>query len=130
MATTNNIAPKLYTIEPIPLVYSSWTPNTENDELIQKAKITSNWKYRQYLQNNASHIINNNAYQTMQSTGINPYSIVNSTPIETSPKMFNSLYDNNYHTLDIFSKQSDLKQSFLNKQQMIGKMISPTVSFT
>ena len=41
-----------------------------NDSIKKEAGITSNWDYRRYLQNNASHIIKQNSQTAIASTGL------------------------------------------------------------
>jgi hypothetical protein len=117
----------IYTLEPIPLTYSSWSPGTEaNTALLQQAKITSNWKYRQYLQRNASHIMEHNSMQTIDTSGVNPYSMVNADKASSSPYLFESSYDNRYPMVGM--QTSDLKQAYIKKEQMSGRMIAPSIS--
>lgn len=73
----------------------------------QQPANTSNWKYRQYMQQNAKTIMKNNSMNYIQDSGNNPYAL-NQQPINTT--------------------NSDLKQSYINKEQMQSRMIAPSFS--
>ena len=69
-----------YTITPTQMS-TSWQPEAAMNTKIQAdSNITSNWKYRQYMQNNASHIMKYNSLESIYSSGNNPYTVVNNQP--------------------------------------------------
>lgn len=111
-----------YTVTPINPQEASWQPDAIiNNKIHVESGITSNWKYRQYMQNNAKHIMKYDTSEYVYASGNNPYMTNNNKNINQGvPYRFGSLYDDNY----IFSN-SDLKQDFLKKQQMSGRMVSP-----
>ena len=85
-----------------------------NDSIKREAGITSNWDYRRYLQNNASHIIRQNSQSAVAATGL----------IEDPLT---------YVPIDFFGKpkptypQSDLKSNYLSREQLNSRMIAPTI---
>lgn len=118
-----------YTIDPLkPTDYASSQPNSSVSQNIQiNAGITSNWKYRQYMQKNANQIMKYNTMETM-SSGNNPYVIVNTTQTNKTPHLYHSIHDNNGPTHEY--TYSDLKQSYTTKEQMNARMIAPTIPTT
>jgi hypothetical protein len=85
-----------------------------NNSIKREAGITSNWDYRRYLQNNASHIIRKNSQTAVAATGL----------IEEP---------SNYVPIDFFGKPkptyppSDLKLNYLSREQLNSRMIAPTI---
>jgi len=115
---------KYYTLDTLPLIYSSWKPDAEtNNELLKQANITSNWKYRQYIQKHANNIMEFNSLQAVDTTGTNPYTIVNNEKVSSTPILFTSAYDTNNPLPD-----SDLKKNYIKHEQMAGRMIAPSIS--
>ena len=54
----NSSSNTYYTITPVNPQESGWQPDaTINNKIHVDSGITSNWKYRQYIQNNANHIM-------------------------------------------------------------------------
>jgi hypothetical protein len=106
--------------------YNLWQPEALiNTKILADAKITSNWNYRQYIQKNANNIMKYNTMGAIYSSGNNPYTIKNTEATNKSPYLYNSLYDNNNPTYGF--KNSDLKQDYMNKETMNGRMISPSI---
>lgn len=111
-----------YTVTPINPVESSWQPDAIiNNKIHVESGITSNWKYRQYIQNNANHIMKYNTMEYIYASGNNPY-ITDNSAIQTQgmPYKFSSLHEPNFEF-----NNSDLKQDFLKKQQFNARLISP-----
>jgi hypothetical protein len=86
-----------------------------NDSIKREAGITSNWDYRRYLQNNASHIIRQNSQVAVAATGLveNP---MNHIPIDFFGK-------NNR-----FEPPSDLKTQYLSREQLNSRLIAPAIN--
>ena len=102
----------------------AWQPNAAtNNNILEENNITSNWKYRQYIQKNANQIMKYNSMSAIYSSGNNPYS-TNATNINNiqTPYLFNSIYNNGQMS------NSDLKQSYLDKEQMTAKMVAPSIN--
>jgi|688.fasta_scaffold350172_2 hypothetical protein len=106
--------------------YSSWQPESVlNDKIKQDAGINSNWKYRQYLQQNANNIMKFNMMETISNSGNNPYAVDNKTPSSNVPHLFTSTHDTSSPTFGF--NNSDLKRDFMTKQQMSARMVSPSI---
>ena len=120
-----------YTIEPQQNFqganYNLWQPEALTNNKIQvNSGINSNWKYRQYMQKNANQIMKYNTMESINNSGNNPYTILNTKQTNTSPHLYKSIYDNN--DLTYLTKNSDLKQDYLKKEQMKSRMVSPYIS--
>ena len=115
-----------YTLDPNQFltVKSSWQPEAQTNNKIQtESNLTSNWKYRQYMQQNANQIMKYNTMQTFYESGNNPYSVLNTGQTNKTPILFKSTYDTNN-----LGQISDLKRDYLKKEQMKSKMVSPYIS--
>ena len=107
--------------------YSSWQPESVvNDKIKQDAGINSNWKYRQYLQHNASNIMKYNVMETANASGNNPYAVDNKIAGPNVPFSFASIHDTSSPAYKL--DNSDLKQDYMTKQQMSARMISPSIA--
>jgi hypothetical protein len=122
----NSSSKTYYTVTPVNPLEASWQPDAIiNNKIHVDSGITSNWKYRQYMQNNAKHIMKYDSMEYVYASGNNPYTITdNNNSNSNVPYMFASLYDPNTPTVGF--SDSDLKQDFLQKQQMSGRMIAPS----
>ena len=120
-----------YTIEPQNQIqglnYSSWQPTAiTNQKILVDTGIQSNWKYRQYMQKNASHIMKYNTMESIYESGNNPYPTLNTQPTNKQPYLLSGIHDTNTpQGLTIVN--SDLKQSYLTKEQMKARMIAPSI---
>lgn len=117
-----------YTIEPTQEIqgntYSLWQPDASTNNKIQiDTGITSNWKYRQYIQKNANDIMKYNTMQSINNSGNNPYTLLNTKPTENTPYLYNSIHETSIHF-----RNSDLKQEYITKQQIKARLISPSIS--
>jgi hypothetical protein len=118
----NSSSKTYYTVTPVNPYESSWQPDAIiNNKIHVESGITSNWKYRQYIQNNANHIMKYDTMEYIYASGNNPY-MVDNRAIQSrgEPYRFTSLHEPCYDF-----NSSDLKQDFLKKQQMSARMISP-----
>lgn len=119
-----------YTIETTPEIqgeaYSLWQPDNNTNRKIQvDTGITSNWNYRQYMQQNAKEIMKYNTMQSINSSGNNPYTILNTNPVGNTPYLYRSVHDTSSPAFGF--RNSDLKQDYMIKEQMKSKMISPSI---
>lgn len=119
-----------YTIEPQQKFqgsnYSLWQPEAlTNNKILGESGISSNWKYRQYMQKNANQIMKYNSMESIYTSGNNPYTVLNTEPTNKSPYLYNSIHDTNNPAYGF--RNSDLKQDYTTKQQMKAKMISPSI---
>ena len=114
-----------YTIETKqPIIYTS--DFSTNNNMLIKADINSNWKYRQYIQKNANEIMKFNTMQSIYSSGNNPYAILNTHATQNVPYLYKSLHDTNNPPYGF--RNSDLKQDFINKQRFKSRMVAPNIS--
>jgi hypothetical protein len=73
-----------------PTSHSSWQPDALVNEHIQKQEhIKTNWQYRQYIQKNANNIMKFNTMQTINESGNNPYTLLNTKPVQNTPYLYN-----------------------------------------
>ena len=112
-----------YTIEPvkIPIPPEEYT----NNKMLADAGIHSNWQYRQYMQKNAKELMKYNTMEYINNSGNNPYTLLNNTPVDKVPHLYNSIHDTNNPTIGF--RNSDLKQSYLTNVQMKSRMIAPSI---
>ena len=106
-----------YTITPMANHdFYSWQPEAiTNIKIHADAGLTSNWKYRQYLQNNASNLMKYNTNEYIHASGNNPYTLVNNHPVQQNPYIFGSLYNNSQPTT--IGQMSDLKVILLKNNK-------------
>ena len=119
-----------YTIETTPELqgqsYALWQPDSSTNRKIQvDTGISSNWKYRQYMQQNAKEIMKYNTMQTINASGNNPYTLLNNEPVDNTPFLYKSIHDMSSPSIKI--NDSDLKQNYMTKEQMKSKMIAPSI---
>jgi hypothetical protein len=116
-------------------VISSWNTETQwNNSLISQNQIHSNWKYRKYLVDNGEKIIQAQYVASCNDTG----SFLDN--IYKTESISNNLVNPESQTVPFFYKSfsstdkpagyndSDLKQSFLEKEQLHARRITPTLS--
>ena len=107
--------------------FASWQPEAVVNERIQKQEdINSNWKYRQYLTNNALHIMKYNNMEACYDLGIPSHIETNKTPSSNVPYLFQSNYDTSKPGFGY--NNSDLKQPYLSREQLNSRMISPSIN--
>ena len=115
-----------YTIDPLQSQANGlWQSDLTNKKMLSENGIASNWKYRQYMQKNANQIMKFNTMQTINDSGNNPYSVLNTNPTNSSPYLYRSTHD--YVNPEYGFRNSDLKQAYTTKIQMKSKMISPSI---
>lgn len=119
-----------YTIEPSQKYqgenYSSWQPQmTANNNIRAESDITSNWKYRQYMQKNAKEIMKYNSMQYINDSGNNPFSILNTQQVQVNPHLYNSIHDINDPLFGF--RNSDLKHDYLKNHQIRSRMVAPSI---
>lgn len=112
-----------YTIPTKNIVYQA--ESVVNNNLQKKSNITSNWAYRQYLQNNAIDIMKYNTYQAIYSSGNNPYILNNNVEANQTPFLYNSVHDNRQPKVS--HPNTDLRNNYLEREQFRSRMISPAI---
>jgi len=106
--------------------FSSYQPGTLMDKEIKKRQnILTNSDYRAYLQKNADEIIKNNQLNACDECSSCPY--INNKLTDTNnnmnqPYIFNSILSNDQ---PFGYEGSDLKNIYLSRQQLEGKMYAP-----
>jgi hypothetical protein len=107
--------------------YNLWQPQASTNRKIQvDSGISSNWKYRQYIQKNANEIMKYNTMEYINSSGNNPYTLLNIKPVQNTPYLYNSVHDTNNPPYGF--RNSDLKQDYIKKVQMRSRMVAPNIS--
>ena len=118
-----------YTIEPQQYFqpsYNSFQPEALTSKNIQRdANINTNWNYRKYMQKNANEIMKYNSMKYIYTSGNNPYTVLNTNPVNKMPFLYTSIHDTNNPPYGF--RNSDLKYDFMKKQQMQAKMVSPSI---
>jgi hypothetical protein len=119
-----------YTIEPTQAIqgisYGLWQPEAViNTKIKVDTGITSNCKYRQYMQKNANDIMKYNTMQSINASGNNPYTLLNTNTVNNIPYLYNSLHDTNNPLYGY--RDTDLKRDYMEKQQIKARMISPSI---
>ena len=122
----NSSSNTYYTVTPVNLQEVGWQPDaTINNKIHVDSGITSNWKYRQYIQNNAKHIMKYNTMEACYTLGLNPATVVNTETLPNSPFVFKSTTDNDGPAFGY--SRSDLKNLYLTSEQLNARMISPSI---
>lgn len=113
-----------YTMDMTSKISPDWQPQAVlNNNMLHDSHITSNWKYRQYIQKNASQIMKYNSMETISASGNNPYYGTDTNQSRANvPHLYPSLQSPSV------SQDSDLKRDFLNKQRINARMVSPAIS--
>jgi hypothetical protein len=107
-------------------IHSSWQPASNiNDQIKKSAGINNNWQYRQYLQNNASSIIQYNSTNYCNELGLPRHIYTDKNVTTNIPHRYKSTFDTTppaygYH-------QSDLKNPYLSRQQLQARKSAPPV---
>jgi hypothetical protein len=96
-----------------------------NKNIHKDANINSNWSYRKYMQKNANDIMKYNMMSATTASGNNPYILYNNQIGSNVPFLYNNIYDN--RDPNIVNNSSDLKQMYLNEEQMKARMVSPII---
>lgn len=106
--------------------YASYQPEAViNDRIQQQNGITSNWKYRQFLTQNAAGIMNFNSNEACYTMGLSPYTKSDKTPSSNVPFLYKSTFDTSSPGFGYCN--SDLKSPYMSRQQLQARMISPSV---
>ena len=117
---------------------ASWQPEAvENNSILLKSGVKSNWEYRKYLTHNAEMIMRHNMKLAENDCGythlgVNRIGDENALPILSSipnkygsPSYYNS-YVQKEHEFGKFG--SDLKANYLSREQLSARIVTPVVS--
>lgn len=106
-------------------VISSWRPETIiNDDLLKREGIQSNWQYRQFMTANSLNIREKMFHDALNDVGIISNQYGNNTFI-SSPKFYHSINEPISH---IQAMPSDLKETYLTREQLQNKLIVPSLT--
>ena len=106
-------------------LYASWQPEAVvNNKLITDNNIKTNWEYRNYLTNNAKEIIQINTRESYNDVGYyKRYADDQTINNYASPYLYKSITDTNMDNIIM----SDLKQTYLSREQLNSLKIIPTI---
>ncbi len=104
--------------------FSIWLPEEAINESIKKeANITSNWDYRQFLQQNATKIMSQNSIGALSESGFNE---VKKEISQNTPFLYMNTYDSNRPSIGY--SNGDLKNQYLSREQLNARMVAPVIS--
>lgn len=107
--------------------FASWQPEAVvNKRIQQQENITTNWSYRQYMQQNGLQIMQYNTAEACYELGLDPHAQVGTTPSSNVPYMFKSSFDTSKPGYGY--NNSDLKNPYLTREQLNAKLIAPHIS--
>jgi hypothetical protein len=113
--------------------YAAWQPDAVINERIQKEQgINTNWKYRQYLTQNALQVMKYNNSEACYDLGLPSHFTsmrdpASNVPENSGPILYSSIYDTKRPGYGY--NESNLKSPYLSREQLQTKMISPTINF-
>lgn len=111
------------------LISSYQSNEVINNQILKNSGIKSNWKYREYLTQNAKEIINYNFVEACNDAGF--YSrVAEPAPGPTEglykpPYLYSSYMDT---TTVLGVENSDLKHSYLTREQLNSRKIAPSIT--
>ncbi len=124
---SNNIHFNFPPIMQVGRTYSSYQPEAVVNQRIQEVNnINTNWKYRQFLTQNADQIMQFNTTEACYTLGLSPHYATNATPSTNVPFLYKSTFDTSSPGFGYPS--SDLKNPYLSRQQLEARMISPSIT--
>lgn len=108
-------------------VVASWQPGAVvNEILVQQNGIQTNWQYRKYLMNNSQSIRDSLFQDALNDVG---FSVRNENPnmntIYHTPKLYSSVNEPVSHR---FAVSSDLKDMYLNREQLDARRVVPSMT--
>jgi hypothetical protein len=102
--------------------FSSWQPDAAVNKRIQEnAAITSNWQYRQYMQQNGMNIMKFNSLQAEHDSGLD-VSLKFDNSKSSNPYVYKSVFDSSKPY-----QMSDLKAPYMSREQLNARMVAPTI---
>jgi len=106
-------------------VLASWQPETViNEDVLKSEGIQTNWQYRQFMTANSQNIREKMFHDALNDGGImsNQYS---HDTFFTPPKSYSSIHDPISHIQAI---PSDLKETYLTREQLQDKLVVPSLT--
>lgn len=106
--------------------YASWQPEAVINQRIQRENgISSNWQYRQYMQEHGLQIMKHNASDACREVGLDQHTVVDTTPSSQVPYHFKGVFDQSRPGFGYCN--SDLKTPYLSREQLNARMVAPTI---
>lgn len=103
--------------------FSIWLPEeTINESIKKEANITSNWDYRQFLQQNATKIMSQNSIGALSESGFNE---VKKEISQNTPFLYMNTYDSSRPSVGY--SNGDLKNQYLSREQLNARMVAPVI---
>ena len=114
-------------------VVSSWQPESHMNKVYKEQNhVKSNWEYRQYLTKNANNMMAKEFNESANDTGYNMKSSqqpnIQSNEVHgysNHPYSFKSVLDETKPTGYV---ESDLKNTYLSREQLQSRQISPVIT--
>jgi hypothetical protein len=106
--------------------FASWQPGAVvNEKIRQESGIKSNWQYRKYLMENADQIIKYNQLGACEQSSGGVVNYGGEEKLNGSPFLYNSYLENSQ---PFGYENSDLKSSYLTRQQLQERMVTPVIT--
>lgn len=106
--------------------YASWQPEAVVNNRIRKQEdIKSNWEYRQYMTHNGLRIMNYDMNEACYTLGLSTHIPTDNTPSSNVPYLYKGTFDTSRPGYGYCN--SDLKNPYLNREQLQAKMIAPSI---
>ena len=106
--------------------FASWQPGAVvNEKIRQESGIKSNWQYRKYLMENADQIIKYNQLGACEQSSGGLVNYGGEEKLNGSPFLYNSNLENSQ---PFGYENSDLKSSYLSRQQLQERMVTPVIT--
>lgn len=106
--------------------YATWQPGAEaSDKIRKEAGINSNWKYRQYMTENADSIIRRNQVEACDQCCSCPAVYGNESKGNNTPFLYKSCLDD---AKPAGYESSDLKSLYLSSYQLQCRLNTPVLT--
>jgi len=106
--------------------YANWNPACkQNNILMNKQKIQSNFEYRRFLINNGKSLMKSNTKQSFDNCGVAQYGSPLYVDTNNGKYLYKSVRDG---TQPYGYETSDLKNLYLTREQLQSKMNAPIMS--
>lgn len=125
-------------------ITSSYNPSAaQSEKIVLDNNLKTNWEYRNFLTRNSEKIREHNYLESLNEFGytVTPADIIYNKSVSEGainlknrgdvfidssvPYTFSNILDNKRQTRDVFSQDSDLKRSYLSREQLNSKKIAP-----
>lgn len=96
-----------------------------NESLLNEHGIKSNWQYRKFMMENADKIRQRMFHDALHDSGYGTQNEITGNTEINIPRIYKSIHETESHTQSVFS---DLKSSYLLKEQLKSKMVVPSLT--